>query len=152
MKPHPDFIETTLPREATVGDFRLTPLAPAQVDEDFDAVTGSARVLAGLFGGDWPAGLTRADNLVDMGWHEREFTAKRSFAWIVRNAEGTYIGCAYLYPEIGARGRGEVVTWLCDLPDRVDLLDRFNTLFRDWLTPYLPDGFALDWTSNSQPA
>jgi hypothetical protein len=104
-----------------------------------------------VFGDDWPKGLTRDDNLIDMGWHEREFTARRSFAWIVRNPEGTYLGCAYLYPAIGERGRGEVVTWLCDTPDRPASLQAFNALFWDWLTPFLPQGYALGWTSNDSP-
>jgi hypothetical protein len=151
MKPHPDFVDTTLPRQAGVGAWRLTPLSVAQVDEDFDAVTGSERVLVGTFGSDWPIGLTREDNLIDMGWHDREFTAKRSFAWIIRDAEGRYSGCAYLYPEIGARGRGEVVTWMTDTPDRLARLAAFNAAFRDWLTAYLPKGYALAWTSNDQP-
>lgn len=151
MQPHPDFAGTALPREATLGPFRLTPLSVAQVDEDFEAVTGSTRVLTGLFGSDWPVGLTRDDNLIDMGWHDREFTAQRSFAWIIRDSDGLYLGCAYLYPEIGLRGKGEVVTWMCDTPERLEALAAFNTTFRDWLTPFLPDDYALDWTSNDQP-
>lgn len=152
MGPHPDFETTDLPRTASLGDFRLTPLSVGQVDEDLAAVTGSAAVLKGLFGGDWPEGLTRDDNLIDMGWHEREFTARRSFAWIVRDAGGTYLGCAYLYPDIGSRGSGEVVTWMCDTPERLTRLAAFNDAFRDWLAPYLPANYKLRWTSNEQPA
>ncbi|MCV3271879.1 hypothetical protein [Roseobacter sinensis] len=151
MQPHPDFAGTALPREATFGPFRLSPLSVAQVDEDFKAVTASVRVLTGLFGDDWPKGLTRADNLIDMGWHEREFTALRSFAWIVRDTAGHYLGCAYLYPEIAVRGRGEVVTWMCDTPERLQHLAAFNAAFRDWLTPFLPQGYDLQWTTNDQP-
>lgn len=150
MGPHPDFTATDLPRTASLDAFRLTPLSVDQVDEDLANVTGSTAVLKGLFGGDWPAGLTRADNLIDMGWHEREFTAGRSFAWIVRDAAGTYLGCAYLYPDIGARGSGEVVTWMCDTPERLPRLSGFNAVFRTWLTPYLPAGYDLRWTSNDQ--
>ncbi len=152
MQAHPDFTGTALPREAMVGAFRLAPLSVAQVDEDFEAVTGSTRVLTGLFGDDWPVGLTRADNLVDMGWHDREFTARRSFAWIIRDAAGHYLGCAYLYPDIGTRGRGEIVTWVCDTPQRRETLAAFNTAFRAWLAPFLPAGYALAWTSNDQPS
>ena len=150
MYPHPDFVDTTLPRDADLGAFRLTPLSVAQVDEDFDAVTASVRVLSGFDGGNWPEGLTREDNLIDMGWHEREFTTRRSFAWIIRNREGKYLGCAYLYPDIATRGSGRVVTWMCDTPQRLELLGAFNTVFREWLIPFLPSGYALKWTSNGQ--
>lgn len=147
MKPHPDFRDSALPQEAAVGEFRLTPLTPEQVDEDLAAVTGSERVLTGLFGDGWPQGLTREANAIDLAWHAREFAAKRSFAWIVRDKGGLYLGCAYLYPDLGARGRAEVVTWMCDTPDRVDRLSRFNAAFSDWLTQFLPPDYALTWTT-----
>lgn len=150
MKPHPDFCNSALSREATLGAFRLTPLSPAYVDEDLKAVTGSERVLCGLFGDDWPKGLTREENAVDLAWHKREFTAKRSFAWIIRDQAGTYLGCAYLYPDLGARGRAEVTTWMCDTPGRVERLSRFNAAFSDWLAPLLPEGYALRRSSTLQ--
>lgn len=149
MQPHPDFAASDLPRSATVGAFQLGPLSPEQVDEDFEAVTGSERVLAGAFGDDWPRGLTRAENLVDMGWHEREFTVRRSFAWIIRDAGGRYLGCAYLYPEPGLRGRGKVVIWIRDRPDRQVLLATFETAFMAWLAPYLPSGYAIETVTNA---
>ena len=58
MEPHPDFADTELPREARLPSFLLTPLAPAVAEEDFEAVTSSALVLKGVFGDDWPEGLT----------------------------------------------------------------------------------------------
>ena len=128
-------------------DQHPTPLAPAVVEEDFAAVTGSESVLVGLFGDDWPKGLTLEENAVDMGWHDREFTARRSFAWVIRDAAGTYLGCAYLYPDIGKTGSGEVVTWMCDTPDRLEQMALFNSAFRDWLAPFLPTGYTLEWTS-----
>jgi hypothetical protein len=75
------------PRSFDLPRFRIAPLAPAHVDEDFDAVTGSPRMMKGLFG-DWPDGLTREENMIDLAWHEREFTLRRSFSWIARNPEG----------------------------------------------------------------
>jgi len=152
MQPHPDFADSTLPRNAGLGEFQLTPLSPPQVEEDYAAVMGSKRVLSRLFGDDWPSGLTLEENAIDMAWHDREFTAKRSFAWIVRDGAGAYLGCAYLYPEPGARGRGLVVSWMCDTPERLARLDRFNALFRAWLAPFLPEGYALDWVSNTHSA
>lgn len=148
MDPHPDFTDTTLPREADVGSYRLGPLGPAQAEEDFEVVTASEAVLVGVFGSDWPKALTLDENRVDMGWHDREFTAKRSFAWIVRDGAGAYLGCAYLYPDIGATGRGQVVTWMRDMPDRGGVLTRFNSVFEAWLRPCLPASYETRWTSN----
>ena len=120
------------------------------MEEDFAAVTGSERVLTGLSGGNWPRGLTLDDNRIDLAWHEREFTARRSFAWIVRDRVGDYLGCAYLYPDPGARGRGWVVTWIRDMPGRAGHLGRFDPLLRAWLMPHLPDGYVLDWINNAE--
>jgi len=150
VDPHPDFADSALPQNASVGAFRLTPLGVADVDEDYEAVMSSARVLKGLFGDEWPIGLTRANNLVGMGWHEREFSARRSFAWIIRDADGAYLGCAYLYPDIGTRNAGTVVTWIRARADRLSLLTAFNGAFAGWLRPYLPEGYLETWVSNDQ--
>jgi hypothetical protein len=149
MGPHPDFAESDLPRHATLLDFRLTPLSGAEVDEDFAAIKRSQAVLKGLFGDDsWPTDITHTANLTDLHWHDREFTARRSFSWIIRDEAMAYIGCAYLLPTIGERGTGEIVTWLCDMPERVERLAAFNAAFEAWLAPYLPPGYAVSWTSN----
>ncbi|MDJ1009262.1 MAG: hypothetical protein QNJ13_15710 [Paracoccaceae bacterium] len=148
MDPHPDFAETALPRSAQLPSFRLTPLGPEVAEEDYEAVMSSADVLRGVFGDDWPLGLTLADNRVDMGWHDREFTACRSFAWVVRSPGGEYLGCAYVYPAIGARGAADVVTWVRDVADRAEVMRAFNTEFADWLAPFVPAGVALTWRSS----
>jgi len=149
MNPHPDFVGSRLPRHVRLGAFELTPLAPPNAVEDFEVVSQSEPVLTGLFGDTWPAGLTLADNQIDMAWHEREFTALRSFSWIIRDPSGGYLGCAYLFPTLGERGVGEVVTWMRDLPDRGAHLTRFNAVFQPWLRTYLPDDYRVSITSNT---
>ncbi len=131
-----------------MGAFTLTPLSGAEVDEDFAAIKASEPVLSGLFGDAWPANVTRADNLIDLCWHDREFTAKRSFSWIIRDPTDAYAGCAYLFPEIGTRGTGKIVTWMCEGPQRLENLDAFNTAFGAWLAPFLPPDYATEWVSN----
>jgi RimJ/RimL family protein N-acetyltransferase len=148
MQPHPDFAAIDLPRECNLGGFRLTPLSPDQVEEDYAAVMSSADVLRGFFG-DWPEGLTLEDDLVDLAWHEREFTTRRSFAWIIRDGDGHYLGCAYIFPAPGERGRADVATWIRDMPDRLSTQDLFNALFRKWLEEVLPSGISLSWSSPS---
>ena len=109
MTPHPDFETLQVPMSLTLGAYHLKILTGADVEVDFEAVTHSRSVLQGLFGPTWPEGLTLEDNLTDLHWHHREFTAKRSFAWVIRDESGTYLGCAYLFPDTGARGAGEAV-------------------------------------------
>lgn len=144
MRGHPDFSPNPLPRSAELPGFDLTPLGPAQVEEDFAAVTGAAHVLTGLFG-TWPEGLMLEENLWDMGWHDREFGAERSFAWIVRNKDGTYIGCAYLFPEMGRRGATNGYTWLIDLPDRHALMDRVQAEMTAWVAGLVAQPVVITW-------
>lgn len=92
----PLFGDRTVPRTLALADFQLDVLVIEDVDIDYQAVTESTADLAGLFGGDWPVGLTLRENLVDLGWHEREFGRGTSFAWVIRDSDGRYCGCAYL--------------------------------------------------------
>lgn len=144
MDPHPDIADVEMPREADLPSFRLAPLSPEFIDEDYEAVMASAEVLKGQWG-DWPEGLTREEDLIDLAWHEREFTLRRSFSWIVRDREGAYLGCAYLFPAPGRRGEMEGVTWIRDRADRLDLLARLRAELDAWLPGHLPEGLRPDW-------
>lgn len=145
MDPHPDFEGTALPRAAAFGQFRLTPLDASVMDEDFAAVTGSAGVLRGLFGNDWPLGLTAQDNLTDLHWHDREFTLRRSFSWVVRDAGGAYLGCAYLMPDPGIRGTAQVTIWIRDRPDRQALTHALEAELAAWFADLVPQNITLRW-------
>ncbi|MEM6941250.1 MAG: hypothetical protein AAF943_15610 [Pseudomonadota bacterium] len=147
MLPHPDFAAAHFPRAATLATCTLTPLDMAQTEEDFAAVTSSAAVLDGVFG-DWPAGLTLEDNRIDLAWHDREFTCNRSFSWIIRGGAEAYLGCLYLFPEIGARGTAEAVIWLRKMPDRDALARQIFPDLMDWLTPQVPPEVRVQWTQS----
>ena len=142
MEPHPDFAGLDLPRSFDLPSFGMTPLSPAELDEDFEVVTSSEAVLVGLFG-TWPEGLTREANLVDLAWHEREFTLRRSFSWIARSKSGRYLGCAYLFPSPGARGQAQLVVWIRDMPGRAERQAELLSEMQGWLGTRLPPGIAL---------
>ncbi|MFK7881707.1 hypothetical protein [Roseobacter sp.] len=146
MDPHPDFVEVTLPRDFALGAYRLAPLSPEFVDEDFDAVMASEHLLTGIFG-DWPDGLTREDNLIDLAWHEREFTARRSFSWIIRDQTGAYAGCFYVFPALGSRGSAKAALWLCDISNRVSVARALREDLSDWLVETFPSGIDIAWTT-----
>lgn len=91
----------TVPLRLEGDGFHLRRLGVADVMKDFAAVMDSERRLTGLMApdDDWPAGLTIEENLVDLGWHQREFTLRHSFAYTVMNdAEDRCLGCFYIYP------------------------------------------------------
>ena len=83
-------------------------------------------------GGDWPDGLTLEENRIDLCWHLREFQNNRSFAWIVRDAAGAYLGCAYVFPDFGGDG-AQVSVWMRASCDPVAHEQAFSTLLMKWL-------------------
>jgi hypothetical protein len=76
--------------------FRLRMLTVDDVVKDFDAV----RDRVDHRGSPQPPFVSSvADNLVDLGWHQKEFQLRRSFAYtVVAPDESGVLGCAYIYP------------------------------------------------------
>ncbi|MEO1275665.1 MAG: hypothetical protein AAFV96_09805 [Pseudomonadota bacterium] len=97
MHAHPLFAEMAAPREAMLGRWALRWLTEADLDEDYRAVVESRARLQAFLGGDWPGGITREENRLDLAHHHVEFLARRSYAWVIRE-NGRYVGCAYLQP------------------------------------------------------
>ena len=67
--------------------FHLRMLSIHDVVKDFDAVMTAGDRLKGVMaeGSTWPDGLTLEENLIDLAWHQREFTIGHSFAYTVMN-------------------------------------------------------------------
>jgi hypothetical protein len=76
--------------------FRLRTLRVDDVVKDFDALCSRVDHA----GAPQPPFVpTVAQNLVDLGWHEKEFELRRSFAYtVVAPDESEVLGCVYLYP------------------------------------------------------
>ncbi|MEL6808057.1 MAG: hypothetical protein AAFO97_09775 [Pseudomonadota bacterium] len=148
MTPHPDFENLNVPQTHLLGAFQLAMLTADDLEEDYAAIMSSAAVLKGLFGDTWPTGWTMAEDETDLHWHHREFTAKRSFAWVIRTEQFGYIGCAYLFPDVATTGSGEAVYWMIDTPERGTQLDAFGPLYEDWLKSFLPEGYMLNVRRN----
>jgi hypothetical protein len=91
----------TPPARVDGAGFHLRMLTIHDVVKDFDAVIAAATRLRGLMepGATWPDGLTLEENLIDLAWHQREFTVGHSFAYTVMNDdESRCLGCCYLNP------------------------------------------------------
>jgi hypothetical protein len=71
----------------------------------------AADIKAANPGSSWPEGLTKEKNLIDLAWHQREFEARRSFAWVIENIAGEYLGCLYIYPSIAGEKSADVAWW-----------------------------------------
>lgn len=105
-----DFV---IPRQLETDEFTLRMLTVNDVVKDFDAVMSSAEHLKAIWpDSNWPDGLTLEQNLIDLGWHQKEFQRRSSFAYTVITPDGArVIGCVYIDP---TRKRGydaEVYLW-----------------------------------------
>lgn len=81
--------------------FHLRMLTIHDAVKDYEAVIAAAPRLKGAMepGSTWPDGLTLEDNLIDLAWHQREFTIGHSFAYtVVNDDESKVLGCCYLNP------------------------------------------------------
>ena len=102
-----------VPSVLETPDFRLRMLTVNDVVKDFDAVSSSAEALRGLWPqSTWPAGLTLEQNLIDLGWHQKEFQRRSSFTYTVAELdESRVLGCVYIYPTLKAGYDVEVYFW-----------------------------------------
>ncbi|MEM6745017.1 MAG: hypothetical protein AAF676_14985 [Pseudomonadota bacterium] len=134
MKPHPAFADASIPERHRLGPFLLRRLGVEDLDEDMAAIRESESCLAGLSDGGWPLGLTREADLIDLAWHQREFEARRSFAWVIADASSdAYLGCAYVYTAFDPVGPLDAWWWFRDAARGRPEVSGFGDLFERWL-------------------
>jgi hypothetical protein len=108
----PDF---TVPVSLETANFRLRMLTINDVVKDYDAVMTSVDHLKGLFGrgSTWPSpDLSLEQDLIDLGWHQKEFQKRSSFAYTMMSLdEKLCLGCIYIYPTSEAGCDAEVYLW-----------------------------------------
>lgn len=94
----PEFI---VPDGLACGSYHLRMLSIIDVDKDFEAVIASRDRVSGLLDPEssWPQGLTPEEDLIDLAWHQREFTLRHSFAYtVMATDESQCLGCVYIFP------------------------------------------------------
>ncbi|MGA0599633.1 hypothetical protein ACO2Q3_02905 [Caulobacter sp. KR2-114] len=107
-----DFV---IPAALETADFRIRQLRISDVVKDYDAVMTSEAHLQGVFSptGRWPRGLTFEQDLIDLGWHHKEFQQRRSFAYTVMSLDETLcLGCLYIDPTELAGYDAEAFCWI----------------------------------------
>ena len=131
--------EFVVPNELSPADFTLRMLSVDDLEKDFEAVTSSAARLSKVWpDSGWPAGLTLRQNLIDLGWHEKEFQNRNSFAYtMVAPDESQVLGCVYFYPTDKAEYDAEVFLWVRDNEVASELDKELFEVVQRWL--------ASDW-------
>lgn len=109
----PDF---KVPEKLETDKFKLRMLKVTDVVKDYDAVMTSVEHLQGIFGprSKWPPkDLTFEQDLIDLGWHQKEFQTRSSFAYTVMNLdESQCLGCVYIFQPRKEGFDAEVYMWL----------------------------------------
>lgn len=142
MRPHPYFRENSIPMSQTLGSYSLKALNVTDNDRDYSAIMESVKNIRSASPNlTWPSGLTLEKNFIDLAWHQKEFEASRSFAWIIEDHSTEYMGCVYVYPSIDG-SRSADVAWWWRRGYETHHSD-FGTLFMDWLAG--PDWPELEY-------
>ena len=124
-----------VPKELKTKDFILRPLKVNDLIKDYEAVMSSIDHLRGrMDDSDWPVALTIEENLIDLGWHQREFTLGHSFAYTVESLDGEVcLGCCYIYPSKSKEYEVEVFYWIRQNRLEAGLEDYLGDVLKQWL-------------------
>jgi len=144
-----------VPRVLETPEFRLRMLTVHDVVKDYDAVMSSVEHLKTIWpASGWPVGLTLEQNLIDLGWHQKEFQTRRSFAYtVVSLDESMVLGCVYLDPSSKRDYDAVAFLWARQSQLENGLEDRLLAAVKGWLKDLWPfkrvafPGRDVDWNS-----
>lgn len=151
VPPHfeiPEFLKT--------DKFRLRMLTINDVVKDYDAVMTSVDHLQGTFGpnSSWPSkDLTFEQDLIDLGWHQKEFQRRTSFAYTVMNPdESKCLGCVYIEPTNKMGYDAEAYIWVRKSEVENGLDSLLFSSAKEWIIDYWPfkrvafPGREINWS------
>lgn len=126
--------------------FRLRMLSVDDVVKDFDALCDRVD----REGQPQPPFVESvAQNLVDLGWHQKEFELRRSFAYtVVAPDESRVLGCVYVNPSDTHDAR--VWMWLRRSAWKDGLDPVLEAAVREWVAREWPFQ-TVEWTDRANP-
>ena len=108
------------------------------VVKDYDAVMSSIDHLQGVFGPNksWPSvDLTFEQDLIDLGWHQKEFQNRSSFTYTVMSLdESRCLGCVYVYPSEKVGFDAKVILWVRQNQLENGLDEDLFSVVKKWLS------------------
>ena len=135
------------PKELVYSDIKARPLTRQDLKADMEGVNSSLEIIRKTRGGSWPEEAVSEDfDLLDLAWHEREFRDNDSFAYVVYDNHGQYIGCFYLYP-MGVRTRlteklirhdVDVSWWVTTAAYEIGYYEKLHAALKQWLNDEFP--------------
>ena len=147
----------TAPVLVEATGFKLVPLSPAVVKQDFDAYMSSIEHLQKTFSRstNWPrAGITDADAMRDMEGEQGRFNSRKSFSYSVLTPDGSRErGSVYVQPSPVGGYDAVVKMWVT----KADYDAGFDAELYTWVTAWVQanwpfkkvayPGRAIDWAA-----
>ncbi len=132
-----------VPQQLETNRLRLRMLNVSDVVKDYDAVMSSIEYLQKTkpFGPNqkWPIGLTLEQNLIDLGWHQKEFQTRSSFAYTVMNLDETQcLGCIYIDPSSNSNYEAMVFLWVRQSQVESGLDEYLFEIVKKWILEQWP--------------
>jgi hypothetical protein len=117
--------------------FRMRSITIHDVFKDYDAVMSSRDHLWARFGDVWgwpPKDMTIEQNIVDLGWHQKEFQLRSSFDYALMSLDETrLIGCVYIDPPDEPELDAEIWYWARQSELASGLEQYIEQFLRSWL-------------------
>lgn len=153
---HPPLIEpgTELVTVVETERFRIRPMTVHDVVRDYEAVASSPAELGAAFGRPdaVPMPYSFEQEMIELGWHQKEFQMGFSFTFIVVPLdEHTSYGNVYVFPASRGDFDAEVYTWVRKDQLASGLGDELYDVTRDWIASSWPfeqvayPGREIDW-------
>jgi hypothetical protein len=145
----------TAPTTLTYDELVATAITRDDLHDDVEGINDSIGLIQTTRGGGWPTEPVTEDfNYVDLVWHELEFREATSFAYVVRDAAGGYLGCCYLYPMGRRTGLSEALLhhdvdvswWVTPAAYARGDYEKLHRALRQWLAEDFP--FQAPYYSN----
>jgi hypothetical protein len=135
--------EFQVPAIVETARFRMRSITIHDAFKDYDAVMSSRVHLWGRFGRiwGWPAeDMTVEQNIVDLGWHQKEFQLGSSFDYAVMSLdEKRLLGCVYVDPPQEAGTDADVWFWA----RQSELEGGLESQLQSFLVPWLAENWPF---------
>ncbi len=135
--------EFQVPAIVETARFRMRSITIQDAFKDYDAVMSSRVHLWGRFGRiwGWPAeDMTIEQNIVDLGWHQKEFQLGSSFDYAVMSLdEKRLLGCVYVDPPQEAGTDADVWFWA----RQSELEGGLESELQSFLVPWLAENWPF---------
>ncbi len=136
--------EFQVPAVVETERFRMRSITNHDAFKDYDAVMSSREHLWSRFGviWGWPSeDMTIEQNIVDLGWHQKEFQLRSSFDYAVMSLdERRLLGCVYVDPPHQDGTDADVWYWARQTELASGLESELESFLLRWLAQAWPFG------------